>query len=85
MATNLSREDELRGILSDIARKRFTNPVSNLFLTTKYAIEKQYISGAVIDASFSSTLAEINLKNAVLTDRGRNKLAQLLAQSTKEN
>ena len=55
MATNLSREDELRGILSDIARKRFTNsrqvnPVSNLFLTTKYAIEKQYISGAVIDA-----------------------------------
>ena len=49
MATNLSREDELRGILSDIARKRFTNsrqvnPVSNLFLTTKYAIEKQYIS-----------------------------------------
>lgn len=90
MATNLSREDELRGILSDIARKRFTNsrqvnPVSNLFLTTKYAVEKQYISGAVIDASFSSTLAEINLKDAALTDRGRNKLAQLLAQSTKEN
>ena len=56
MATNLSREDELRGILSDIARKRFTNsrqvnPVSNLFLTTKYAIEKQYISGAVINIS----------------------------------
>ena len=25
MATNLSREDELRGILSDVARKRFTN------------------------------------------------------------
>ena len=90
MATNLSREDELRGILSDIARKRFTNsrqvnPVSNLFLTTKYAVEKQYISGAVIDESFSSTLAEINLKNAVLTDRGRNKLAQLLTQSAKEN
>ena len=55
------------------------------FLTTKYAVEKQYISGAVIDASFSSTLAEINLKDAALTDRGRNKLAQLLAQSTKEN
>ena len=33
----------------------------------------------------SSTLAEINLKNAVLTDRGRNKLAQLLTQSAKEN
>ena len=34
MATNLSRDDELRGILSDIARKRFTNsrqvnPISN--------------------------------------------------------
>ena len=48
MATNLSREDELRGILSDVARKRFTNsrqvnPVSNLFLTTKYAVENQYI------------------------------------------
>ena len=56
MATNLSREDELRGILSDVARKRFTNsrqvnPVSNLFLTTKYAVENQYISGAVIDES----------------------------------
>ena len=40
MATNLSRDDELQGILSDVARKRFTNsrqvnPVSNLFLTTK--------------------------------------------------
>ncbi len=53
------------------------------FLTTKYAVEKQYISGAVIDESFSSTLAEINLKDAVLTDRGRNKLAQLLTQSAK--
>lgn len=41
MATNLSREDELREILSDVARKRFTNsrqvnPVSNLFLTTSF-------------------------------------------------
>lgn len=90
MATNLSRDDELRGILSDVARKRFTNsrqvnPVSNLFLTTKYAVENQYISGAVIDESFSSTLAEINLKNAVLTDHGRDKLVTLIDQAAREN
>lgn len=90
MATNLSRDDELRGILSDVARKRFTNsrqvnPVSNLFLTTKYAVENQYISGAVFDESFSSALAEINLKNAVLTDHGRDKLAILIDQVAREN
>lgn len=89
MATNLSHDDELRGLLSDVVRKRFTNsrqvnPVSNLFLTAKDAVEHQYISGAVLDETFSSTLAEMNLKNAVLTERGRNKLAELLDHATKE-
>lgn len=90
MTTNLSRNDELRGVLSDIVRKRFinsrqVNPVSNLFLTTKYAVDHGYITGAILDETFSSTLAELNLKNATLTKQGHRKLAELINQYTKEN
>lgn len=88
MATNLSRDDELRGLLSDIARHRFTssrqiNPRSNLFVTTKYAVDKGLITGAELDTSFSERLAELNLVKAELTADGQSKLASLL--QTKED
>ena len=82
MATNLPLNDELKGILSDIARKKFTNsrqinPQSNLFQTTKFAIEHDYVKDAVIDEDFNSTLAMMNLTNASLTKKGQLKLAEL--------
>lgn len=89
MATNLNREDELREILSDVARKRFNNsrqvnPVSNLFVTVKYAIEHHYIDGAVLDESFSSSLAEMDLKNTQLTTQGKEKLTKLINRQGKD-
>ncbi|KRM26674.1 hypothetical protein [Limosilactobacillus panis] len=89
MATNLSRTDELRGLLSDIARKQFKssrqiNPQSNLFLTAQYAVEKGYIEDAKLDTSFSASLAEINLTQATLTAAGERKLALLVNHNTKD-
>ncbi|WP_076461375.1 hypothetical protein [Limosilactobacillus caccae] len=89
MATNLSHDDELRGLLSDIARRRFTtsrqiNPHSNLFVTCQDAVDHQYITGAVLDTSFSSRLAELNLTNAKLTPAGQDKLASLINQQTED-
>ncbi|HJA21190.1 hypothetical protein [Limosilactobacillus panis] len=83
MATNLSRDDELRGLLSDIARRQFKssrqiNPQSNLFLTAKYAVDKGYISKAQLDTSFSASLAELNLTQATLTPAGERKLKVLI-------
>lgn len=85
MATNLKYEDELRSILADIARHRFTNsrqinPQSNLFLSLKRAIDEGLVKDAILDESYSSTLAEMNLKNAHLTDAGQQKLQQLMNQ-----
>lgn len=83
MATNLSRDDELKGLLSDIARHRFRNsrqinPQSNLFVTTKYAVDHGLIEDAKLDTTFSERLAELNLTKARLTDAGQEKLASLL-------
>lgn len=79
MATNLSRDDELRGILSDITRHRFPsrrqlNPQSNLFLTAKYAVEEGYVT---LDESESQSLATLDLTEATLTAAGVDKLAEL--------
>ncbi|MBB1078893.1 hypothetical protein H5S09_09820 [Limosilactobacillus sp. STM2_1] len=89
MATNLSRDDELREILSDIARKRFVNsrqinPASNLFITVKHAVNQHYIDGAILDETFSSSLAEMDLKNATLTESGQQKLTELINTQGKE-
>lgn len=82
MATNLSRDDELRGILSDITRHRFPsrhqlNPQSNLFLTAKYAVEEGYVTHATLDESESQSLATLDLTEATLTAAGVDKLAEL--------
>lgn len=89
MATNLSRDDELRGLLSDIARKRFINsrqinPNSNLFLTAKYAVEHGFIEGAILDEAFSRSLATMNLKDATLTNHGQHELHRLINHQAKE-
>lgn len=81
MATNLSRDDELRGILSDITRHRFSsrrqlNPQSNL-LTAKYAVEEGYVTHATLDESESQSLATLDLTEATLTAAGVDKLAEL--------
>lgn len=83
MATNLEYPDELRSILISVARKQFNNsrqlnPHSNLFLSVKRAIKDGLISGAKLDESFSTSLAEMNLTNAKLTDSGQRKLQQLM-------
>ena len=90
MASNLSQDDELRGILSDVARGRFTtrrqiNPQSNLFQTTAYAVQEGLIMGAKLDSSFSTSLAGMDLTGARLTSAGEAKLAALMKTSTKDN
>lgn len=89
MPTNLSRNEELRGLLSDVARRRFTssrqiNPQSNLFLTAQFAVNQHYISGAMLDTTFSASLAELNLTKATLTPFGQEKLAALVNQQAKD-
>ena len=86
MATNLSKDAELRGILSDITRHRFPsrrllNPQSNLFLTAKYAVEQGYVTHANIDESESQSLATLDLTEATLTNAGIDKLAELNEQA----
>lgn len=90
MATNLTRDEELRGLLSDIARRRFTssrqiNPQSNLFLTAQYADDQHYIEGAKFDSTFNANLSELNLTNAKLTPAGQKKLADLVSSKAKDN
>lgn len=82
MATNLPLNDELKGILSDVSRKRFRNgrqinPQSNLFQTAKYAVEHGYVEHAQIDENFSTSLALVNLTKATLTKKGQRKLSLL--------
>lgn len=89
MATNLSRDDELRGILSDVARRQFKssrqiNPQSNLFLTVQYAVQEGYIKNADLDTSFSASLAELNLTQATLTSAGQKKLESLINHRTED-
>ena len=86
MATNLSKDAELRGILSDITRHRFPsrrqlNPQSNLFLTAKYTVEQGYVTHANIDESESQSLATLDLTEATLTNAGIDKLAELNEQA----
>ncbi|WP_242363902.1 hypothetical protein [Limosilactobacillus antri] len=91
MASNLSQDDELRGILSDVARGRFStrrqiNPQSNLFQTTAYAVQEGLIMGAKLDSSFSTSLAGMDLTSARLTSAGEAKLAALMqTTSTKDH
>lgn len=87
MAHNLSFNDELQGILSDIARHRFAvsrqiNPQSMLFQTVKKAIDDKLISNGKYDYHENRQLATIDLTQATLSKDGQKKLTEL---TNKEN
>lgn len=82
MAHNLSFDEELQGILSDIVRQRFSisrqiNPQSMLFQTVKAAIDDGLIANGHYDLGNNSQLATIDLTHAHLSAKGEQKLANL--------
>ncbi len=89
MATNVSTNEELRGILSDVSRHRFPNrrqinPSSMLFQTICLAVDEGYLRGAKLENSQHQLLATFDLTAAELTAKGEAKLTSLTNQSTKE-
>lgn len=82
MAKNLSFEAELKGILQDVARHRFTNnrqinPNSMLYQTVKQAIDDGLIKNGSYHESDKRSLADIMLTNASLSKLGQEKLVEL--------
>lgn len=82
MAHNLSFDEELQGILSDIVRQRFSisrqiNPQSMLFQTVKAAIDDGLIDDGHYDLGKNSQLATIDLTHARLSPKGEQKLTTL--------
>ena len=74
MAHNVSQDEELLGILRDVATHRFhqgrqVNPNSMLYQTVSVAVERGYLNNA--------TLASIDLTKATLTEAGTAKLQAL--------
>ncbi|ANZ62764.1 hypothetical protein AYR62_00720 [Secundilactobacillus paracollinoides] len=81
MAHNVSQDEELLGIFSDIENNRFhqgrqVNPGSMLYRTVKYADDAGYLKNAQIDDP-SHSLATIDLSAATLTESGNQKLQEL--------
>lgn len=86
MAHNVSQDEELLGILRDVATRRFNqgrqvNPSSMLYRTVSTADQNGYLEGAVLDAEYSKSLASIDLTAATLTSKGEEKLSELAAKA----
>lgn len=82
MAHNVSQDEELLGILRDVATHRFhqgrqVNPNSMLYQTVSVAVKRGYLNDAQLDDNYSHTLASIDLTKATLTDAGTDKLQAL--------
>ena len=82
MAHNVSQDEELLGILRDVATHRFhqgrqVNPNSMLYQTVTVAVERGYLNNAMLDDNYSHTLASIDLTKATLTAAGTDKLQAL--------
>ncbi|WP_040538124.1 hypothetical protein [Lentilactobacillus parafarraginis] len=88
MAHNVSHDEELLGILRDVATHRFNqgrqiNPNSMLYRTVRDANESGYLEKAVVDEPCNQQLTLVNLSSATLTKSGEAKLAALTSQATK--
>ncbi|AKP64372.1 hypothetical protein FC99_GL000601 [Levilactobacillus koreensis JCM 16448] len=82
MAHNVSQDEELLGILSDVSTHRFhqgrqVNPNSMLYKTVEFANQEGYLVGAKLDANYSHSLASIDLTKATLSEAGVAKLQAL--------
>ncbi len=82
MAHNVSHDEELLGILRDVATHHFSqgrqiNPSSMLYRTIEIAIKAGYLENAVIEQSEQSQLVLVNLSQAHLSSDGKAKLAEL--------
>lgn len=82
MAHNVSQDEELLGILRDVATHRFhqgrqINPGSMLYQTAELATTSGYLENAVLDANYSNRLASLDLTQAKLTGLGEAKLREL--------
>lgn len=86
MAHNVSHDEELMGILNDVHNHRFRqgrqlNPNSMLYTTIKAANDEGYLNNAVLDNTYSATLASADLSAATLTESGEQKLQALIKAS----
>ncbi|MFD1319141.1 hypothetical protein [Loigolactobacillus zhaoyuanensis] len=75
MAHNVSRTEELIGILTDVSHHRFRearsiNPESMLYQTTHYAVQEKLLADAFVEDSTNKPVASIDLRNASLTAAG---------------
>ncbi|MDF2312240.1 hypothetical protein [Lactiplantibacillus pentosus] len=82
MAHNVSQDEELLGILRDVATHRFhqgrqVNPNSMLYQTVSVAVERGYLNNATLDDNYSHTLASIDLTKATLSEAGTAKFQAL--------
>ncbi|MFC6170895.1 hypothetical protein [Loigolactobacillus jiayinensis] len=80
MAHNVSRTEELIGILTDVSRHRFRqarsiNPESMLYQTTHYAVQEKLITDAFVEDGTNKPIASIDLHQASLTKAGEEFLA----------
>ena len=71
MAHNVSQDEELLGILRDVATHRFhqgrqVNPNSMLYQTVSVAVERGYLNDAQLDDNYSHTLTTVD--DTVATD-----------------
>ncbi|EQM55537.1 hypothetical protein N692_00735 [Lactiplantibacillus plantarum EGD-AQ4] len=90
MAHNVSQDEELLGILRDVATHRFhqgrqVNPNSMLYQTVSVAVDRGYLNNATLDANYSHTLASIDLTKATLTEAGTAKLQALTNADDDDN
>lgn len=80
MAHNVSRTEELIGILTDVSNNRFRearsiNPESMLYQTTYYAVQEKLLADASVEGPTNKPVASIDLRNASLTPAGEEFLA----------
>ena len=80
MAHNVSRTEELIGILTDVSNHRFRearsiNPESMLYQTTYYAVQENLLADASVEDPTNKPVASIDLRNASLTPAGEEFLA----------
>ncbi|ANK62075.1 MULTISPECIES: hypothetical protein [Loigolactobacillus] len=85
MAHNVSRTEELTGILNDVKRHRFRsarsiNPASMLYQTAQDAVAEKFLRNAIIEDGTDKPVASVDLHNAELTETGETFLAEHLPQ-----